>query len=115
MIKHDGKYCECIESLLPKTGKSSISASSVGDNIERASASIAEWESTPEMSQRQLVAKLREFGLEDYEVEMIQDRYFSEQKWAEIVKRRGWASSGAASYVLKRILSKLRKRGFSFV
>jgi len=95
-------------------GKASIAASSVGEHIERASAGIEEWQPTPEISQRQLVAKLREFGLEDYEVEMIQDRYFSELRWEDIVKKRGWASSGAASYVLKRVLSKLRKRGFSF-
>jgi DNA-directed RNA polymerase specialized sigma subunit len=114
IIKRDGRYCLCWENLLPKTKKSSVAASSVGENIERASVGIDDWGPSKEISQEQLVSQLRAFGLETYEIELIRDRYFSELKWEEIVEKRGWASSGAASYVHKRILAKLRKAGFNW-
>lgn len=114
MIKHDGRYCKCFESLLPRAGKSSIKAVSVGEDVERFDRGIDYGERPKEISKATVIAKLKSHGLQEYEITLIYDRFFENLTFSQIVEKSGWASVGACSYIYRKVLAKLKRAGFSF-
>lgn len=113
LINANGTYCSCWEPQLPKASKSSIKARST-DVIEIYSQQIEAWAAKKEVSKQSWITRLEESGLDRHEVEMILDRFYSELPFQQVVNLRGWVSVDAASYALKKAISKLRKKGFHF-
>lgn len=65
------------------------------------------------LSIEQIEMKLKQFGLEQYEVELIVRRILDGQGLAEIVDEQGWTNKNSANYFLRKALTKLRKGGFT--
>lgn len=73
---------------------------------------VLSWGSTTEIKIFRLQKVLEKFGLEEYEVELIMDKFVAELTLHEIVKIQGWTSTGSCNYSLKQALTKLKERGF---
>lgn len=65
------------------------------------------------LSEYEVQAKLRKFGLDPYEAELIILRYIEEKSMQDIVKEQGWLNISSASHYLRRTLSKLREGKFT--
>lgn len=118
LVNSNGTYCRCWEDQIPELGKGRHIGKSrilpVGSFIERSGTTLPSWEKIKEIPKAKLIANLKAFGLEAYEIEIIYQRFFDEMTFKEIVKKSGWTTTGAASYVFRKTLAKLRKRGFNF-
>lgn len=60
-----------------------------------------------------LVVKLQELGLADYEVTFMIERFINEATFGEIAQLHGYTSPGMAYRMYKLIIAKLKERGFS--
>jgi hypothetical protein len=67
-----------------------------------------------ELSENAIIARLRRFGLDPYEVELLMLRFVEQKTMKEIVKEQGWTNVNSVNYFLRRVLTKLRKAGFKF-
>lgn len=99
---------------MPKLSKSSVKAVPIGEHIERASAGLSEWKGIQEVPKARLVARFREYGLDDHEIQMIFDRFYDNLTFVEMARKRGWVNTGAAAYALRKLLHKLRDGGFQW-
>lgn len=95
---------------MPKMSKNSVKAFYTGridefwlkeqiDNRE-----VPEWE---------IGVKMRNFGLNEFEIELLLSRYVENKSMLDIVAEQGWQSLNSASHYLKSALKKLRDGGFS--
>lgn len=106
-----GIYCKCIEKKLPKPSKQSVKAyptEKIDDFWLRQEISQ---DGVPE---EQILYKLRKFGLDPYEVELLMLRYVEGFSMKKIVVEQGWLSIGSANHYLHKALAKLRAGKFSF-
>lgn len=104
-------YCNHIEDKLPKSNQASVQAYPT-DRIDDY------WIKT-EFSKKQLTleqveARLKGFGLGDFEIELLMLKYIDLKKMAEIVKIQGWVNINSASHYLRQTLKKLREGRFKF-
>src|SRR6185295_14230324 len=87
--KAEGRYCPHIEAKMPKPSRQSVKDRSYGD---------VNWFSKllydRETSVAVIEAKLRAFGLREYEVEVLMLRYAENKTASEIMKELGWTSRG---------------------
>lgn len=60
-----------------------------------------------------LVKKLQELGLADYEVTLMVERFINDATFSEIAELHGYTSPGMAYRMYKLIIKKLKDRGFS--
>lgn len=103
-----GRYCRHIEAMLPKYSGQSVTASSAGTWIE----SLPGWEGYREVPPHEIEIRLKRFGLDKHEVELIMLRYVEDKTMKQIVSQQGWTSVGSAAHFLRSALKKLRKGGF---
>lgn len=106
-----GRYCSCLEKKLPKNGRKSV-AVQYTDQIERFSGPIEAYQAFAELPQEQVIARLRNFGLREFEIELLVARFYENLTFGEIVKKYSWTSIGSASHAYKATLKTLRERGF---
>ncbi len=109
--KEKGIYCHHIESKMPKGSKQSIKAI-YSDRIE-------DYWLREQFEQRPLhpdevELKLKRFGLDKYEVELLMLRYVENKPMKDIVKEQGWVNMNSATHYLRSSLRKLRDGGFKF-
>jgi hypothetical protein len=76
--------------------------------------SMAQKNPKRELSENAIIARLRKFGLDPYEVELLMLRFVEQKTVKDIVKEQGWTNVNSANYFLRRVLTKLRKAGFKF-
>jgi len=67
-----------------------------------------------ELSENAIIVRLRRFGLDPYEVELLMLRFVEQKTMKDIVKEQGWTNVNSVNYFLRRVLTKLRKAGFKF-
>ncbi len=105
--KERGVYCQHIERKLPKLSKQSVKAypSCKIDSYGLFTQAL--------VSEKQLEQRLLEFGLSEFEVEMLLLRFIEKKPMSEIVEIQGWTSLSSANYYLKKSLKRLREGRFS--
>lgn len=59
----------------------------------------------------QMVQKLKNAGLEDYEVELVILRFIEDKSMIDVMNETGWLSINSANYYLRKAMRKLRLRG----
>lgn len=69
----------------------------------------------PEVSEDQIEAQLRGFGLAGYEVALVVARVLDRKPLKQIAKEQGWVDFRSAAYHFKKALKKLRDAGFKIV
>jgi hypothetical protein len=93
---------------MPKQSNQSIKAFRPYNNIEE----LGSWANDSEASIEEIEWKLRKFGLDAHEVELIMLRFMDGKSMIQIVKQQGWTNIDSANYYLKKTLKKLRDGGF---
>jgi hypothetical protein len=108
------KPCPHLEKLLPsaeagKDGRKLV----YSDNIDALSTFFYDYlPSTTDAEVRNFVTKLQKYGLQDYEVEILVERFVNNKTIKEITDESGYTSPGAAFYIIKKAIEKLKTRGF---
>lgn len=109
--KARGIYCPHIEAKLPKISKDSVKATPK-ENIENYSGQFEN--NLRELPGCEVELKLKRFGLDDFEVELLMLRFVEARPMVEVVKEQGWINVNSANYYLKCTLDKLRRARFTF-
>ncbi len=102
-----GRYCQCIENQLKGfRAKVSVDARPIGQQLESKYVPF-EYPRTA-LSRDEIEAKLRRFGLQEYEVDLITDRFVDDKTLSDL----NWNNESSARYHIKKTLAKLRKGDF---
>jgi hypothetical protein len=101
------RYCKHIESRLPPKTSRRLSGVVDVENI-----ATHPNQTTTEERVRRLTMKLKRYGFQDHEINLLLARAVDELKLREIVEEFNWTSIGAANHHYRQALKKLRKLGF---
>lgn len=97
---------------MPKPSKQSVQAF-VATQIENYSLPKEFWDRT--MEDHEIEARLRKFGLDNFEVELVMLRYIDNMTMKDIIEAQGWVSVNSVAHHLRSALRKLRKAGFTLI
>lgn len=107
--KYRGVYCPHIEALLPKSPRVSVKARNTGyiDNLKPQKEVQIEEAPAVDVEKR-----LKQFGLSEYEIELVALRFLEGLPMPEITLKQGWLNVNSATHYLRLTLAKLRERKF---
>lgn len=100
-------YCGCIEKDLPSIHKGALDLLP-DDQIQNKQAVV--W--SPASDSEALEAKLKEYGLLGYQIELLLARFSEGKTLNQISKEFSWLSPNTAHYHLRKALQDLKDRKF---